>query len=210
MVTIVSNPPATLFNGGKASELSFMSRRASRMAVVDVSATAPRRFGVRCPVGGGVSGTGSDRRLRRIRLNCLGIRAILSGGSVGIDKSAFRKWRGLKNPCYNNLYPPRYLCFLTMGAHQRSQPHRRRLAYTAASTSSCIHSRTYTYTAMAKWFETMKVPYICSLSLGGNQRNANQWDAFKLKRIAHTSYVIAGKASHSWTSSHNSMFINSL
>lgn len=58
------------------------------MAVVDVSATVPRRFVVRCAIGGGVSGAGSDRRLRRIRLDSLCIRAIFNRWSVGIGERA--------------------------------------------------------------------------------------------------------------------------
>lgn len=147
MVTIASNPPAMLFSGGKASELFLMRLRASRIAVVEISATAPKRFVARCRVGGGVSGAGPDRRLRRIRLDSLCIRAILIKHRERQDFEAASKCRGMKNPCYKILYPARYLCSLTMSAH------RRQLA-------SC--------TAVAKWCEAMKVPYICDLSLGVN------------------------------------------
>ena len=79
IVTIALRPPATLFNGGNASELSFIKDIASRIATADVSATAT----IRRLAGGGVSGAGSDLGLGRDRLDSLHIRTIMVRSTKG-------------------------------------------------------------------------------------------------------------------------------
>lgn len=113
MVTNASNPPARLFNGGKASELFFMRLRASRIVVVEVSATAPNRFGAcwrALARGGGVSVVGSDRRLRRMRLDSPCIRAMLCNQTEGAPRISDGSYEGIEDPC--RYHPPSSTIFM--------------------------------------------------------------------------------------------------